>query len=263
MEKFGGNEPSAETCTQLADAAAVKAMKSKADRASREGAGVGKLEGKLMVKEKRTTVYKTYLRSAGLGWLTIPSIALSILLMQGSQIVNSYTLVWWEGDQFGWLFSLYEVLYAALGIFQACFTIILGFAINIMSFFAPKNLHNDGNRAVMYAPVSFFDTTPMGRIQSVFGKDIDTWAFSFDEDDCPTLGKRPWFRDHHIHTQTFQLVLKAGCHPALTPLFALFRRPLGLPTIRSYGEIPQFVRDNKFYIDMENRALFLTVTNQR
>jgi hypothetical protein len=38
---------------------------------------------------------------------------------------------------------------------------------------------------------------------------------------------------------------------------------LGLPTIRSYGEIPQFIQDNKFYIDLENRALFLTVTNQR
>lgn len=37
----------------------------------------------------------------------------------------------------------------------------------------------------------------------------------------------------------------------------------GLPTIRSYGEIPRFIRDNKYYIDLENRALFLTVTNQR
>ncbi|TFK40143.1 P-loop containing nucleoside triphosphate hydrolase protein [Crucibulum laeve] len=31
----------------------------------------------------------------------------------------------------------------------------------------------------------------------------------------------------------------------------------------SYGEIPRFVTDNQFYIDLENRALFLTVTNQR
>lgn len=37
----------------------------------------------------------------------------------------------------------------------------------------------------------------------------------------------------------------------------------GLPTIRSYGEIQRFVGENKFYIDLENRALFLTVTNQR
>ncbi|KAJ7301005.1 hypothetical protein DFH08DRAFT_1090358 [Mycena albidolilacea] len=33
--------------------------------------------------------------------------------------------------------------------------------------------------------------------------------------------------------------------------------------IACYGEISRFVRDNKYYIDLENRALFLTVTNQR
>ena len=37
----------------------------------------------------------------------------------------------------------------------------------------------------------------------------------------------------------------------------------GLPTIRTYGEITRFLRDNAYYIDLENRALILTVTNQR
>ncbi len=37
----------------------------------------------------------------------------------------------------------------------------------------------------------------------------------------------------------------------------------GLPTIRCYGEIDRFNRENEFYIDLENRALLLTVTNQR
>lgn len=39
--------------------------------------------------------------------------------------------------------------------------------------------------------------------------------------------------------------------------------PPGLPTIRSYGEIARFVTDNTSYIDLENRALMITVTNQR
>jgi ATP-binding cassette subfamily C (CFTR/MRP) protein 1 len=37
----------------------------------------------------------------------------------------------------------------------------------------------------------------------------------------------------------------------------------GLPTIRSYGAIERFLDENKYYVDLENRALFLTVTNQR
>lgn len=31
----------------------------------------------------------------------------------------------------------------------------------------------------------------------------------------------------------------------------------------SYGETERFVKENMFYIDLENRALVLTVTNQR
>ena len=47
-------------------------------------------------------------------------------------------------------------------------------------------------------------------------------------------------------------------------LYAHFSESLsGLPTIRSYGAIDRFVRDNKYFVDLEDRALFLTVTNQR
>lgn len=47
-------------------------------------------------------------------------------------------------------------------------------------------------------------------------------------------------------------------------LYAHFSESLtGLPTIRSYGAIDRFVNDNKYYLNLEGRALFLTVTNQR
>jgi ATP-binding cassette subfamily C (CFTR/MRP) protein 1 len=48
--------------------------------------------------------------------------------------------------------------------------------------------------------------------------------------------------------------------PAFKPKFFL---ATGLPTIRTYGEITRFMKENEYYIDLENRALFLTVTNQR
>jgi ATP-binding cassette subfamily C (CFTR/MRP) protein 1 len=37
----------------------------------------------------------------------------------------------------------------------------------------------------------------------------------------------------------------------------------GLPTIRSYSGVARFLAENTYYIDLENRALFLSVTNQR
>jgi len=37
----------------------------------------------------------------------------------------------------------------------------------------------------------------------------------------------------------------------------------GLATIRAYQESKRFVADNEYYADLEDRALFLTITNQR
>lgn len=47
-------------------------------------------------------------------------------------------------------------------------------------------------------------------------------------------------------------------------LYAHFAESLsGLPTIRSYGETARFLRDNEYFVDLEDRAAILTVTNQR
>lgn len=37
----------------------------------------------------------------------------------------------------------------------------------------------------------------------------------------------------------------------------------GLATIRAYGELPRFIKENVYYIDLQNRAYLLTATNQR
>lgn len=84
-----------------------------------KAAGKGNLEGRLMVKEQRTTgsvpgygkiehisrishthglcfaVYASYVK-AGMGWITVPCILVAMILMQGCSVMNSYTLVWWE-----------------------------------------------------------------------------------------------------------------------------------------------------------------------
>lgn len=47
-------------------------------------------------------------------------------------------------------------------------------------------------------------------------------------------------------------------------LYAHFSESLsGLATIRAYGEKDKFLRKNEGYLDIENRAYFLTVVNQR
>lgn len=36
-----------------------------------------------------------------------------------------------------------------------------------------------------------------------------------------------------------------------------------MATIRAYGETARFTKENTYYMDLENRAYFLTATNQR
>ncbi|KAJ7510427.1 ABC protein [Mycena galericulata] len=261
---------------------------------SAKAAGTGKLAGNLIVKERRTTgsvswkVYGSYIK-AGRGYITLPFVLLAIIGMQGCQISNSYTLVWWQENEFNKPFSFYQSLYAGLGVSQASFTFLMGVAIDVLSMSAAKNLHHDSVHNILYAPMAFFDTIPMGRIIGVFGKDIDTI------DNLLSMSLRMFTTvmsnmmsaiilisvlEHYFIIAAvfiacgysyFAAFYRASARE-LKRLDALLRSVLyahlsesltGLPTIRSYGEIPRFIESNKYYIDLENRALLLTVTNQR
>ena len=47
-------------------------------------------------------------------------------------------------------------------------------------------------------------------------------------------------------------------------LYAHFSETLtGLPTIRSYGKMQRFIGANRYYIDLQDRGLFIAITTQR
>lgn len=53
-------------------------------------------------------------------------------------------------------------------------TLILGLTMSYFNFFASRNMHKEVIQKIFYAPSSFFDTVPLGRIMGVCGKDFDT-----------------------------------------------------------------------------------------
>ncbi|KAJ7086329.1 ABC protein [Mycena belliarum] len=256
--------------------------------------GTGKLEGRLIVKEHRTTggvawsVYGYYLKAGG-GWLSVPLLVVTAILMQSSAVANSYALVWWQDNTFKKSFTFYQVLYAILGIMQTFFTYMLGILMDFFAIQVSRNLHHEAIVNIFHAPMSFFDTIPMGRVISIFGKDIDTI------DNQLPMSMRMFIvvlagvfgsvviitiLEHYFIVAAVLIMFGFGYFAAfyrssaleMKRLDAMLRSLLyahlsesltGLPTIRSYGEVERFVSDNKYYIDLENRALFLTVTNQR
>ncbi|KAI0710130.1 P-loop containing nucleoside triphosphate hydrolase protein [Earliella scabrosa] len=298
VQEFGGKTQEEEDEAEAEEAVARTAKsqapglddaKNKSEAIQRKGAGTGKLEGRLIVREKRTTgsvswgVYGDYLRAAR-ATFTGPILILTMLITQGSQIMNNYTLIWWQANTFDKPNSFYQILYAGLGICQSLFTFALGVAMDQMGFFVSQNLHHDSIRNIFYAPMSFFDTTPMGRILSVFGKDIENI-----DNQLPVvltianvLGSIVIITviEHYFIIAAVAIAVGYNYFAAFyrasarelkridnmlrSLLYAHFAESLsGLPTIRSYGEVQRFLRDNEFYVDLEDRAAFLTVTNQR
>ncbi|PCH42435.1 nucleoside triphosphate hydrolase protein [Wolfiporia cocos MD-104 SS10] len=290
IKEFGGTtteEEEAEAEEEITDAAQaqhvpdVNEVKLKSG-ASKRGAGTGKLEGRLIVPEKRTTgtvswgVYGEYMK-AGKGFITVPLVLLFMVLMQGSTIMNTYTLIWWEADEWGKSNSFYQVLYACLGIAQAVFMFAVGATMDILGSFVSYNLHHNAIKNIFYAPMSYFDTTPLGRILSIFGKDIEivlTVASVVGSIVIITVLEyyfiiavvciafcysyySSFYRSSARELKRIDAMLRSI-------LYAHFAESLsGLSTIRSYGEINRFLKDNEYYVDLEDRAAFLTVTNQR
>ncbi|SJL08922.1 related to YOR1-ABC transporter [Armillaria ostoyae] len=274
VTEFGGTSSSPET-SDASDDDGLEEIKSKSAQAS--GKGTSKLEGRLIVKERRTTgsvpwtVYRSYLTAGG-GYIVVSFVTLAVMLMQGSQILSSYTLIWWQANAFHCPFSFYQVLYAGLGLSQALFTMLL-------------NLHKDALWHIFHATMTFFDTTPMGRILGIFGKDIDSIdnqlpmsirLFVMTMSNVMGAVIIITVLEHYFIIIAFGYQYFASFYRASaremkrldamlrSVLYAHFSESLtGLPTIRAYREIPRFVKDNQFYIDLENWALMLTVTNQR
>jgi len=99
-EEFGGNDPGS-IAAKGSQVEVLEEVQVKSTELTKRYPGKGTLEGKLIVKEARKTgtvagsVWKAYF-SAGKGWITVPLLILAGLLMQGTQIMGSYTLVWWQ-----------------------------------------------------------------------------------------------------------------------------------------------------------------------
>ncbi|TFY67781.1 hypothetical protein EVJ58_g1400 [Rhodofomes roseus] len=272
----------------------IDEAKIKEESAKRAAAGTGRLEGRLIVPEKRTTgsvswkIYGEYL-NAGRGWALGPAVLFFIILMQGCTIMNSYTLIWWEEDNWGKKNSFYQILYACFGIGQAVFTFAVGGTMDELSFYVSSNLHHDAIRNIFYAPMSYFDTTPLGRILSIFGKDIE------NIDNQLPVSMRLFILtisnmvgsvtiitvlEHYFIIAVVGIAFGYNYFAAFyrssarelkridamlrSLLYAHFAESLsGLPTIRSYGETTRFLKDNEYYVDLEDRAAILTITNQR
>jgi len=69
--------------------------------------------------------------------------------------------------------NVFFSVYATFGICQSLTFLGGALAVYIGSLLASQKLHNQMLSRIMHAPVSFFETTPLGRIINRFGDDTE------------------------------------------------------------------------------------------
>ncbi|KAK0626574.1 hypothetical protein B0T14DRAFT_109157 [Immersiella caudata] len=233
-------------------------------------------------------VYKAYIKASGT-LLNLPLVVFLLIIAQGANIVTNLWLSYWTANRFGFSMGVYIGVYAGLGVAQAVLTFAFMVSLSIFGTKASKGMLRAAMARVLRAPMSFFDTTPLGRITNRFSRDVDVM------DNTLTDAMRMYFFSISAIISVFILIISFFYYfaIALVPLFALFlfatsyyrasAREIkrfesilrssvfakfgeglsGVASIRAYGLKERFINDLRKSIDEMDAAYYITYSNQR
>lgn len=138
----------------------------------------GKPTAALMQQEEKATasvgwdVWKAYIRASGSYFNAV----MIILLLALTNVINIWTSLWlsyWTSDKYPQLSTgQYIGIYAGLGGGVVLIMFVFSTYMTTCGTNASKTMLHRAMTRVLRAPMSFFDTTPLGRITNRFSKDI-------------------------------------------------------------------------------------------
>ncbi|CAG2101812.1 unnamed protein product [Medioppia subpectinata] len=252
-----------------------------------------KTSGKLTEIESSETscvgfkIYKKYITLIGLWFCAV--IIGSSLASTMAQILSGLWLSEWSDDSLDSnhmndtnVRYIRLGVYAGIGVFDTVFTFISQTFISFGCIGAAKHLHNIVLDRIIRAPISFYafpDTTPIGRIQNRFSRDMDSVDYALIDSLRMTITiiMRAFVAIFLITFQT-PLVLTA-----ILPLFFLYirtsrqlkriesttRSPIyshfsetvsGYTSIRAYGVSHQFIQESNRRVDENHMCYYPSFT---
>ncbi|CAG7833091.1 unnamed protein product [Allacma fusca] len=254
---------------------------------------------KLIEKEKAETsgvklsVYLDYFRAAGWG-MTILTF-LFFLFFQGVSVGSNMWLTAWSEEPIvnGTISvsrrDMFLGVYGALGVFQAFFSFTGTLVMALGTLKSSALFHSDMLDRILRSPMSFFDTTPVGRIVNRFAKDVDVadgtlpsmirlWLNSFYQVlativvisySTPIfiaviipIGVLYYFVQRMFVASTRQL--KRMESVSRSPIYSHFGETItGASTIRAYGQQDRFILDSEAKVDHNQVAYFPSVVANR
>lgn len=240
------------------------------------------------VKSVSWDVWGAYIKASGPIFLW-PMIFIALVLSQGANIATSLWLSYWVSNKFGASRGFYIGIYAMLGALQAVLMFTFATLLSTCGTNSSKVMLHRAMESVLRAPMSFFDTTPLGRITNRFSKDVDSM------DNSLTDAMRMYFLTMGMIVSVFALIIAFFYYfaIALGPLLIIFlfaadyyrssARELkrheavlrsvvfarfsesvaGVASIRAYGLQEYFKERVRDAVDQMDAAYFLTFANQR
>ncbi|KAK8759789.1 hypothetical protein V5799_028947 [Amblyomma americanum] len=239
-------------------------------------------------------VYFAYFGAIGAAWMA-PILVMN-LSSQALSIGSNLWLTAWSNDpplleesQHIAKRNLRLGVYGALGLAQGV-TILLGsLALSLGSLKGAMLLHNGLLHNILRSPMSFFDTTPVGRIVNRFSKDVDTIDLTI-----PTTVRQclmyflqmisvlfiitlttpiflvvalPVFFLYYF-IQAFYVAtsrqLKRLDSVTRSPIYTHFSETLsGVSTIRAYGAQERFVQESHQLIDRNQMCYYPSIISNR
>ncbi|KAJ2792302.1 hypothetical protein GGI18_000518, partial [Coemansia linderi] len=134
----------------------------------------------LMSQEDRQTgqislvSYKAFIRAGG-GYLLFTGIVACLAISQACRVGSDFWMRHWIQHKHDIDSKhVYMWIYVLLGGLQFLWFGLFALLLVVSSFMCSKALHGQALRRVLRAPMSFFDTTPLGRILNRFTRDVDS-----------------------------------------------------------------------------------------
>ncbi|KAF9951567.1 hypothetical protein BGZ72_006947 [Mortierella alpina] len=117
-------------------------------------------------------VYRSYFNLGGrLNWAVIVFL---LFLQQGVGVAMNVWLSFWSEDRFHLPTWTYIDIYVGTAFAQLAVVMLGSFMLVLAVIKSAKVMHDQAFVSVLRSPMSFFDTTPLGRILNRFSKDMDT-----------------------------------------------------------------------------------------
>ncbi|KAM7485082.1 hypothetical protein LguiA_001091 [Lonicera macranthoides] len=123
-------------------------------------------------------VYKHYMTEA-FGWWGVAAVVLVSVLWQGSLMGSDYWLAYETSSEQTFKPSLFISIYSIIAAVSCVFVVIRAFFVTFLGLRTAQRFFNQILHSILHAPMSFFDTTPSGRILTRVSLLFSITAFSF------------------------------------------------------------------------------------